>query len=76
MTRDQAIDRVRKLQAVTVARGATAHEAAAARDRAARLVEWFGLGAPPPAPEALQGYAAAARMDRRSSRSLRFVAFG
>ncbi len=76
VTRDQAIDRVRKLQAVTVARGATEHEAAAAADRAARLVQRFGLGAPPPAPPAIRGYAAAARTDRRASRSLRFVAFG
>lgn len=79
MTRDQAIQRVRKLQAVTIARGATEHEAAAARDRAARLIERFGLIGHAPACSArpaVAGYAAAARMDRRSSRSLRFVAFG
>jgi len=77
VTREQAIERISKLGAVTVARGATEHEAAAARDRAARLVERFGLGAPVRVSRpAVAGYASAARTDRRSSRSLRFVAFG
>ena len=73
VTREHAIERVGKLQAVTVARGATAAEAAVAAERAARLIARFGLR-PPPA-RAL-AYATAARTDRRSSRSLRFVGFG
>jgi hypothetical protein len=82
VTREQAIERVRKLQAVTVQRGATEHEAAVAAERAARLAARFGL-APAPAPSparphapvrtATQTYAAAARTDRRAAGSLRFV---
>jgi hypothetical protein len=80
VTREQAIERVRKLQAVTVQRGATEHEAAVAAERAARLAARFGL-APAPAPAqpyapvrtVTQTYAAAARMDRRAAGSLRFV---
>jgi Protein of unknown function (DUF2786) len=70
VTREQAIERVGKLQAVTVPRGATAAEAAAAAQRAARLVARFGLR-PPPA--RARAYATAGRTDRRSPRSLRFV---
>jgi hypothetical protein len=66
------MQRVQKLQAVTVQRGATPFEAAAAADRAARLVARFELGRPA-APA--RAYAAAARTDRRSSRSMRFVGF-
>lgn len=66
------MQRARKLQAVTVQRGATPFEAAAAADRAARLVARFALQQPA-APA--RAYAAAARTDRRSSRSLRFVGF-
>ena len=73
MTREQAIERVGKLHAVTVARGATAAEAAVAAERADRLIARFGLR-PAPAPRA-RAYATAANTDRRSSRSLRFVGF-
>jgi hypothetical protein len=73
VTREQAIERVRKLRAVTVQRGATEAEAAVAAARAARLVARFGLRPPPAWAHA---YAAAQRTDRRSPRSLRFVGFG
>lgn len=43
MTREQAIDRVRKLRALTEARGATPAEAAAASEAAARLIARFEL---------------------------------
>jgi hypothetical protein len=82
VTRDQAMQRLHKLQAVTVRRGATPAEAAAAASRAARLVARFALHQSPPvartAAPALapaRAYATAARMDRRSPRSLRFVGF-
>jgi hypothetical protein len=80
VTREQAIERVRKLRAVTVERGATEAEAAVAASRAARLVARFGLQSPPapepaPAPAWAHAYAAAGRRDRRSARSLRFVGF-
>ena len=70
MTREQAVERVGKLRAVTVPRGATPAEAAVAAERAARLIVRFGLQ---PSPARARAYAAAARTDRRSSRSLRFV---
>jgi hypothetical protein len=88
VTREQAIERVRKLQAVTVQRGATEHEAAVAAERAASLAARFGPApapalAPVPAPvpaqphaplrTVTQTYAAAARTDRRAAGSLRFV---
>jgi hypothetical protein len=73
VTREQAIERVRKLQAVTVQRGATEPEAAVAAQHAARLIARFGLRR---APSPAHAYAAAARTDRRSARSLRFVGFG
>jgi hypothetical protein len=70
MTREQAVERVRKLRAVTVAHGATPAEAAVAAERAARIVVRFGLR--PPSARA-GAYAEAGRTDRRSPRSLRFV---
>jgi hypothetical protein len=81
VTREQAIERVRKLHAVTVQRGATEHEAAVAAERATRLAARFGLSRPASAPapahasirRATQSYATAARTDRRAARSLRFV---
>jgi hypothetical protein len=76
VTREQAMQRVHKLRAVTVQRGATPFEAAAAADRAARIVACFGLQqSPAPARASTQRYATAARTDRRSPRSLRFVRF-
>lgn len=58
-----------KLRAVTVQRGASPHEAATAAAIAARLSA--RLGSDEPAANA----PAPALADRRSSRSLRFVAF-
>ncbi|MEA2150594.1 MAG: hypothetical protein QOD69_2424 [Solirubrobacteraceae bacterium] len=75
MTRDGAIERVGKLREVTVARGATEHEAATATALAAQISARFGLDRPVPAHPAAR-YAKSAPADRRSSRSLRFVAFG
>jgi hypothetical protein len=82
VTSDKAMERVSKLREVTVERGATEHEAATARALAAQLSARFGLDLPAvlAAPVALRPqvarYASSARTDRRSSRSLRFVAFG
>ena len=84
MTTDKVIERVTKLRAITVERGATADEAAAARALADRIAARFGLGGPrEPAPRApvarrpqVAHYAASAGTDRRSARGLRFVAFG
>jgi hypothetical protein len=82
VTRDQAIERMRKLQAVTVQRGATEYEAATAAERAARLAARFGLSpalaparAHAPGRTATQTYATGARTDRRAPGSLRFVRF-
>jgi hypothetical protein len=76
VTREQAMQRLHKLQAVTVQRGATEFEAAAAAERAARLVARLGLPqSPAPSRAPTQRYAMAARTDRRSPRSLRFVRF-
>jgi hypothetical protein len=82
MTTDKAIDRIGKLREITVARGATAHEAATAAALAAQISARFGLDRPaeiarPAAlrPQLLR-YAKSAPTERRSSRSLRFVAFG
>ncbi|HWI07113.1 MAG TPA: DUF2786 domain-containing protein [Solirubrobacteraceae bacterium] len=75
MTRDRAIDRVTKLRTITVERGATRHEAAAAAALAAQLTARHALDAPPPGRGNLARYSASARTDRRSARSLRFVAF-
>jgi hypothetical protein len=66
---------VRKLRQITVERGATAHEAASASALAAQLVERYGLDRPAPVPVPVARYAVAASGDRRSPRSLRFVAF-
>ena len=85
MTRQKAIERVGKLREVTVARGATAHEAATASALAAQLSERFGLDQPcgavavaaaPMQRPQVAHYARCAGSDRRSTRSLRFVAFG
>ncbi len=92
MSRQRELDRVRRLRAITVARGATPHEAATAAALAARLEAREVLRkpaasvtrAPPvavaaagPAPgrDGVAGYAGCAGTDRRSPRSLRFVAF-
>jgi hypothetical protein len=78
-----ANERLRKLRAVTVERGATAHEAATASALADRLAARLRLDRCSPAPCAprvlrpqVAHYAASARADRRSAGSLRFVAFG
>jgi hypothetical protein len=80
VTTAKANERVRKLRAVTVQRGATAHEAATASALADQLVARFGLidgaVAPRPARVARPQVAHYARSDRRSPGSLRFVAFG
>jgi hypothetical protein len=82
VTRDKAIERVGKLREVTVARGATEHEAATASALAAQLSARCGLDLPAVMtagvarrPQVAR-YATSARADRRSARSLRFVAFG
>ena len=83
MTTDKAIDRIGKLRQITVARGATAHEAATAAALAAQISARFALDCPaavarPAAvlrPQVMR-YAKSVPTDRRSSRSLRFVAFG
>ncbi|CAN5189587.1 hypothetical protein BH20ACT16_BH20ACT16_03530 [soil metagenome] len=75
MTRDKAIERVRKLREITVERGATAAESVTAAALAGRLVERFGLERPAPVRHGVARYATSARADRRSARSLRFVAF-
>lgn len=74
MTRDNAIERVRKLREISVERGATLHEAATAAMLAADLVERYGLQRPVPVGQQVARYAASATGDRRSPRSLRFVA--
>jgi hypothetical protein len=66
---------VSKLREITVERGATPHEAASASALAAQLVERYGLDGPAPDCEPVARYAASAAGDRRSPRSLRFVAF-
>ena len=79
MTTDQTIERVRKLRAITVERGATEHEAATAGALADRLLARLEeRRAPAPRPRAIRPQVAryAVSGDRRSSRSLRFVAFG
>jgi hypothetical protein len=75
VTRDKAIDRVRKLRGVTVARGATRHEAATAAALAARLSTRFALDGPAAIGPQVARYATSATADRRSPGSLRFVAF-
>jgi hypothetical protein len=81
VTTDKASERVAKLRQITVARGATEHEAATATALAAQISARFGLDRPavsrPAAPRPqVARYARSAPIDRRSSRSLRFVAFG
>ncbi len=83
MTTDKAIERIGKLQEITVARGATAHEAATATALAAQISARFGLdrrAAEIARPAVLRPqvarYAKSVPTDRRSARSLRFVAFG
>lgn len=65
-----------KLRTITVERGATPHEAASAGALAALLVERYGLDRPAPVAAYVARYAAGAGAgaDRRSPRSLRFVA--
>jgi len=76
VTRPEAIERVRKLREIAVERGATQHEAATACALAAQLSARFGLDRPVALREPVARYAAAgAGGDRRSARSLRFVAF-
>ena len=75
VTRDKAINRVRKLRGVTVERGATQHEAATAAALAARLSTRYGLDRPLTIRPEVARYATSAAADRRSARSLRFVAF-
>ncbi len=75
MTAAKAIERVRKLREITVERGATLHEATTAAELAAQLSERYGLDRPAPLRQDVARYAASARADRRSPRSLRFVAF-
>lgn len=76
MSKEKAIARVGKLREVTVERGATQHEAATALALAAQLSARFGLDRPAVVRPQVALYATTARTDRRSSRSLRFVAFG
>ncbi len=67
---------MRKLRDITVQRGASRHEAATASALAAQLSERFGLDRPPvPRAQVAHYAAAAAGGERRSARSLRFVAF-
>ena len=74
VTRDKAIDRVRKLRGVTIERGATEHEASTAAMLAARLSTRFGLDRPVATSPQVARYATSAKADSRSARSLRFVA--
>jgi hypothetical protein len=74
VTRDKAIDRVRKLRQVTVERGATQHEAATAAALAARLSTRLELDRPVAIGPQFARYATSAKADGRSARSLRFVA--
>jgi hypothetical protein len=75
VTRDKAIERVSKLRQVTVERGATQQEAAIASALADQLGTRFGLHRPAHARQHVARYATSAAADRRSARSLRFVAF-
>lgn len=64
-----------KLREISVERGATLHEATAAATLAAQLSERHGLDRPATRRPEIARYAASAPTDRRSARSLRFVAF-
>jgi hypothetical protein len=76
------MQRIGKLRAVTVERGATAHEAATASALADQLAARLSVEcrpapcAPRVARPQVAHYAASARADRRSAGALRFVAFG
>jgi hypothetical protein len=72
VTRDRTIERLVKLRAVTVQRGASPSEAATAAALAARLSARLAIDAARAAALAPAPYATG---DRRSPRSLRFVAF-
>jgi hypothetical protein len=80
--REKAIERVDKLRAITVQRGATEHEAATASALADQIGARYGLDrAPEPKPPRSPGpevarYAMSARTDRRSPDALRFAASG
>ncbi|MEA2156700.1 MAG: hypothetical protein QOE11_2840 [Solirubrobacteraceae bacterium] len=76
MRSDSLADRVSKLREVTVERGATAPEAATAQALADRLAERLQPARPALIRPQVARYATSARADRRSARSLRFVAFG
>jgi hypothetical protein len=83
--RGHAIDRVDKLRAVTVMRGAAPAEASFAERQADVLITQFGLGEPTsagtdPEPQAVSPVTVAAAYrqpegDRRSKSALRFVDF-
>lgn len=75
MTRDKAIERVSRLREIAVERGATVHEASVAAGMAAQLSERFGLDRPALVRPQVARYATGPTGDRRSPRSLRFVAF-
>lgn len=79
MTAAKAIERVRKLREITVERGATLHEATTAAELAAQLSERHGLDRPATRRPEIARYTASASAsasgERRSPRSLRFVAF-
>lgn len=64
-----------KLRQISVERGATRHEAATASVLAAALTERYGLDTPVAVSEHVARYRTTATTDRRSARSLRFVAF-
>lgn len=64
-----------KLREVTVERGATQHEAATASALAEQLSARFGLDRPAAFRHQVARYSTSATTDRRSARSLRFVAF-
>jgi len=74
VTRDRAIARLSKLREITVERGATQHEAAAARALAAQLSARFGLERDVAIRPQVVCYAKSATTDRRSPQSLRLVA--
>ncbi len=75
MTRDKATQRVQTLREITVERGATLHEASTAAALAAQLTARYGLARPAAIRHDVARYATSASADRRSPRSLRFVAF-
>jgi hypothetical protein len=74
VTRARASERVSKLRTITVERGATPHYAPWGSAVAALLAERYGLDRPAPVAAYVARYAAGAGADRRSPRSLRFVA--